>query len=49
MNKVLYMESRNRALVGDIRSARGNTVRQCVQDKRHRNAETDRNKQQDLY
>ena len=43
------MESRNRALVRDIRSVKGNTVRQCVQDKRHRNADTGQDKKQDLY
>jgi len=32
MNRVLYMVSGNRALVGDIGSVRGNTARQCVHE-----------------
>ena len=43
------MESGNRALVGDIGSVRGNTASNVYMIKRHRNAEMDRNKKQDLY
>ena len=49
MNGVLYTESGSRSLIRDIGSARENTVRHVYMIKRHRNAETDRNKKQDLY
>jgi len=32
MSRVLYTESGNRALVGDIRSARGNTLRKFLHE-----------------
>jgi len=31
-NVLLYMESVNRALVGEIGSVRGNTVRKCIHE-----------------
>ena len=42
------MESGSRALVRNIISARGNTARQFIHEK-HRYAESDRNKRQELY
>ena len=32
MNRVLYVDSGSRELVGDIGSARGNTARQCIHE-----------------
>jgi len=49
MNGVLYMESGDRALVGTSKVQEEPQWGNVYMIKRHRNADMDRNKKQDLY
>ena len=46
---VLYMESGSRALVRDIRGVKRTQQGNVHMNKKHRNAEMERNKKQDLH